>query len=188
MSAPAAPTLTVEPLQHADLPAAAGFDGSFIVTSRLRLRMTDDGALAFDTEPVPAYRKLYGDEADADAVRDYLDHPKGDAAAFVARLDGQVIGRVLLSRTWNSYAAIDDISVSSRARRCGAGSALLRQALDWARGRGLAGAMLETQDSNVAACRLYHRHGFVLGGFDRFLYANEPDVAHETALFWYCRF
>jgi streptothricin acetyltransferase len=61
----------------------------------------------------------------------------------------------------------------------------MAQAEAWARDRSQAGIRLETQDTNVAACRLYERCGFVLGGFDRHLYAALPGSAGETALFWY---
>jgi len=49
------------------------------------------------------------------------------------------------------------------------------------------GLLAETQDTNLAACRFYHRYGFVLGGADTMLYANCSD-SNEKALFWYLRF
>jgi len=188
---------TVHALREEDIDAAVAFDGSFIAFQRLRLELRD-GALhcdleSFETERLDEpYRKNYGDDADAEGLRDYLHRARGntapDAAAFVARLDGRVIGRMMMSRTWNGYACLDDIAIDRNARRRGAGAALMRAALDWARGHGYPGIMLETQDTNVLACRMYLRHGFVLGGCDRFHYANEPDLAQETALFWYYRF
>jgi hypothetical protein len=59
------------------------------------------------------------------------------------------------------------------------------QAIAWARDRGLPGVMLETQSVNVAACRLYERCGFVLGGFDACLYRSVMTGTHKSALFWY---
>lgn len=47
--------------------------------------------------------------------------------------------------------------------------------------------MLETQDTNLAACRFYHQCGFVLGGVDTMLYDNCPNN-NEKALFWYIQF
>lgn len=44
--------------------------------------------------------------------------------------------------------------------------------------------LLETQDNNLAACRFYHRCGFVLGGVDALLYSN-TSARGELALFWY---
>ncbi|QWP76364.1 GNAT family N-acetyltransferase [Lysobacter sp. K5869] len=195
----AASAPTVDALREEDVDAAVAFDGSYYALSRLKLEMRD-GMLwcdleSFDTEQIEqGYRKLYGDDADADGLRDYLQRARGntapDAAAFVARIDGRVVGRLLMSRTWNGFAYIEDIAIDRDVRRRGAGSALMRQALAWAREHGYPGIMLETQDTNVLACRLYLRHGFVLGGCDRFHYANEeePELAQETALFWYHRF
>lgn len=184
----------VHALREQDVDAAVAFDGSFIAFQRLSLQLRD-GALwcdldSFETEPLEEpYRKNYGDDADAEGLRDYLHRARGntatDAAAFVVRLDGRVAGRMMMSRTWNGFACIDDIAIDRNARRRGAGTALMQAALDWARAHGYPGIMLETQDTNVIACRMYLRHGFVLGGCDRYHYANEPDIAHETALFWY---
>jgi streptothricin acetyltransferase len=49
------------------------------------------------------------------------------------------------------------------------------------------GLMLETQDINLAACRFYHRCGFVLGAVDTMLYGNCRNK-DEKALFWYMQF
>jgi streptothricin acetyltransferase len=45
--------------------------------------------------------------------------------------------------------------------------------------------MLETQNNNVGACKLYEACGFTLGGFDRYLYRGEMPDTREIALFWY---
>jgi len=69
---------------------------------------------------------------------------------------------------------------------------LVEAIIGWSRiGRALginfvvAGVRLETQSTNVPACRLYQRHGFVLGGADRLVYRADPALAHEVALYWY---
>lgn len=49
----------------------------------------------------------------------------------------------------------------------------------------LPGVMLETQDNNVGACRLYEACGFEIGGFDRKLYRGIADVGEEVAVYWY---
>ena len=68
------------------------------------------------------------------------------------------------------------------------GRALLQHAVAWARERQLAGVMLETQNNNVAACRLYESCGFQLGGFDRYLYKGLHPDTDEIALYWYLLF
>jgi ribosomal protein S18 acetylase RimI-like enzyme len=70
----------------------------------------------------------------------------------------------------------------------GIGRALIECAIAWAKEKGLPGIMLETQDNNVPACRLYARCGFTLRGFDTHLYkALDPDT-DEIALYWYLMF
>jgi ribosomal protein S18 acetylase RimI-like enzyme len=45
--------------------------------------------------------------------------------------------------------------------------------------------MLETQNNNLGACRLYERCGYVVGGIDHLRYRGiDPNTA-EVALFWY---
>ncbi len=47
---------------------------------------------------------------------------------------------------------------------------------------GLPTVRLETQSSNVPACRFYEGYEFKLGGFDRYHYdAIKPDVKSEAA-------
>jgi streptothricin acetyltransferase len=48
--------------------------------------------------------------------------------------------------------------------------------------------MLETQNNNVAACRLYESGGFQLAGFDRCLYKGLHPDTDEIALYWYLVF
>ncbi|MCY1188690.1 hypothetical protein D3C81_1499100 [compost metagenome] len=58
----------------------------------------------------------------------------------------------------------------------------------WARKKQLPGVMLETQNNNLGACRLYQDYGFELGGIDRLRYRGiDPETA-EVALFWYLMF
>ncbi|MBP1701359.1 MAG: acetyltransferase [Chloroflexi bacterium] len=58
----------------------------------------------------------------------------------------------------------------------------------WAKARGFPGIMLETQNNNVAACRLYERTGMQLGGFDKYLYKGITPDTEEIALYWYLIF
>jgi len=78
--------------------------------------------------------------------------------------------------------------VADQFRRRGIGRALLEKAFDWARAGGFPGIMLETQDINVAACRLYESCGMKLGGFDAYLYKGLDPHSDEIALFWYIIF
>ena len=78
-------------------------------------------------------------------------------------------------------AVLWDLRVMPAARRRGIGRALLGAAED-AAGRTTCRALdVETQDINVAACRLYSDSGYALMAIDRNAYAEAPG---ETRLLW----
>ena len=172
----------IEPLQAAHVAPCRGLDGGFTVDARLRLRLDGD-TIAYRVEPVAPYGKRYRTDPGWDPAPWLAANP--DAAMFVALDYGEVAGYVMLSRDWTGLAQVDDLCVDRGRRRRGIGRALVAHAVDWARARSLPGIRLETQDVNVAACRLYAACGFVLHGFDRRLYAVDPAARSETALFWY---
>lgn len=57
---------------------------------------------------------------------------------------------------------IDELAVALPARRHGVAKALLDVAQFWSRKKNLPGMMLETQNNNLGACRLYERCGHVV--------------------------
>lgn len=158
-------------------------DSSFTVEAELCLA-ADENRISYTVHPVAPYVKRYDPET-FDA-RAYLDQP--DHAAWLAYVDGQLAGRILVDENWNRFALIWEIAVDPPFRRRGVGRRLIEQAIGWARERRLPGVMLETQNINIAACRLYERCGFVLGGLDTFLYRGVLPGTREIALFWYLVF
>jgi ribosomal protein S18 acetylase RimI-like enzyme len=155
----------------------------FEVRSKLVLHATD-GSISYTVVDVPPYTKQY-DTEEFD-VRAYLGNP--DQSIFLAFAGNEPIGQIRVRKYWNAYAYIDDISVEPEYRGEGIGRALMSRAIEWAKAKGFPGMMLETQDNNVAACRLYERCGFQLRGFDTHLYkANDPGT-EEIALYWYLIF
>ncbi len=161
----------------------AKVDASFLVDSRLRLH-AEDGQVGFSVIGVAPFRKRYPQDSIDYAA--YLNSP--GRVIYLAYADGQVAGLIRLRTNWNRYAYVEDIAVDVRFRRRGIGRMLLSRAIEWARGRGLPGVMLETQDNNVAACKLYQSVGFQLGGFDRLLYRGLQADTQEVALYWYLVF
>lgn len=111
-----------------------------------------------------------------------------DGALYIALAAGQPAGYLAVSRNWNGLALVDDLAVDAAFRRSGCGYALLQRAISWAQGQQLAGVTLETQNTNVAACLLYEKMGFELGGIDRQLYRALHAHPAETALYWYLWF
>jgi streptothricin acetyltransferase len=134
-----------------------------------------DGEFQLNLRRVEQFEKSY----DAD------DSSDDEAEAYGAFVDGVLVGKIELASTWNDLASIEHIVVAREFRGRGIASGLIDFAKSWARGKQLKGVRLETQTNNVAACRLYFRSGFEVGGFDRFSYRTQPDVANETALYLY---
>jgi len=134
---------------------------------------------------VTPYQKHYG--IDPGEFRAYL-QPGASGAIFVAWLDEQPVGHVVVSAHWNNYAHVDELAVDASARRRGVARALLDVARFWALKRNLPGIMLETQNNNRGACLLYEDYGFQLGGIDNLRYRAIDATSRETAIFWYLLF
>jgi ribosomal protein S18 acetylase RimI-like enzyme len=158
-------------------------DSSFTVSSKLILN-AESGTISYTIMDVPPYTKQYGaEEFDS---KYYLDHL--DRAIFLAYLDEELAGEIRLRKNWNGYAYIDHIAVDSKYRKQGVGRILIKHAIEWARAKEFPGIMLETQNNNVAACRLYAGCGFELRGFDTHLYKALDPATDEIALYWYLIF
>lgn len=172
--------LRIVPLDRTNLAAAAAIDAGFDVEAELAVSLGPDG-LALTAHAVMPYRKTYADPTDelAAAIAD------ADAAGFVALSDGVVAGTIVVNRDWTGLALVDCFAVAPALRGQGVGQALMERCRQWARARNLPGLRLETQTSNVAACRFYEKQGFVLRGFDADLYRAELPGTREAALFWY---
>ncbi|MBC3350179.1 MULTISPECIES: GNAT family N-acetyltransferase [Pseudomonas] len=131
--------------------------------------------------PIAPYRKCYG--IDPEEFSSFRDAP--DSEIFMAYLDDQPVGHLVVSTNWNGFAHIDELAVHAPARRHGVARALLDVAHFWSRKKKLPGIMLETQNNNLGACRLYERCGYVLGGIDHLRYRGIDRHTAEVALFWY---
>jgi ribosomal protein S18 acetylase RimI-like enzyme len=132
-------------------------------------------------EPVEPYSKNYG--IDSQEFCDYRD--AADSTVLVAWLGGRAVGHMVISRHWNGFAHIDELAVDAVVRRSGVARSLLDVAQFWTRKQDLPGIMLETQNNNLAACRLYESYGFVVGGIDHLRYRGIDPQTREVAIFWY---
>ncbi|QZI68069.1 GNAT family N-acetyltransferase [Pseudomonas protegens] len=127
------------------------------------------------------YRKCYG--IDPEEFSSYRN--AADSEIFMAYLDDQPVGHVVVSTNWNGYGHVDELAVHAPARRHGVAKALLEVAQFWSRKKQLPGVMLETQNNNLGACRLYERCGYVVGGVDHLRYCGIDPNTCEVAIFWY---
>jgi len=158
-------------------------DSSFTIDSKLVLS-TENGKINYTVVNVHPCTKRYGpEEVDYSA---YISNP--DKTVFFAYVDNELAGQVRVIKYWNGYAYIDNLAVDPKYRRQGIGRALIERAVEWTKAKGLLGLMLETQNNNVAACRLYERCGFELRGFDTHLYKGLNPDTDEIALYWYLMF
>jgi len=83
------------------------------------------------------------------------------------------------------FAQLFDIRVHPEIRRQGIGAGLLQHATNWARQYGCKHLKIETQNTNVPACRFYAGQGCELGHIERYAYTGHPEIEHETRLEWY---
>jgi ribosomal protein S18 acetylase RimI-like enzyme len=161
------------------IPRWTAADRSFLVEQIGSPRLENE-RLVLESARVEPYLKTYTDDEPSDTL-----DAASEVECYVAFVGDQPAGELQCGPHWNGYLYIHDLVVGATFRRQGIGKAPVRHAKERARSLELRGVMLETQNTNLPACRLYERCGFVLGGFDRLLYkALEPNTM-EVALFWY---
>jgi ribosomal protein S18 acetylase RimI-like enzyme len=101
------------------------------------------------------------------------------------RIAGAVIAwktpELVLTGDQAESAVLWDVRVDPEFRRRGVGGQLFRQVADWCRARSCRRLEVETQNTNVPACRFYARHGCELVAVDRHAYR---DRAAEVQLVW----
>ena len=78
-------------------------------------------------------------------------------------------------------AVLWDLRVAPAFRRCGIGRRLMAAAAVSAKTAGRSGMAVETQDTNVPACRLYAACGYVLASVEPDAY---KEIAGEARLVW----
>jgi GNAT superfamily N-acetyltransferase len=110
---------------------------------------------------------------------------------FAARAAGRRVGGAVVAFNTPGMAMLEgrrdlavlwDIRVSPDARGNGIGSVLFETVEMWARAQGCCQLMVETQNINVRACRLYARHGCKLRAVNESAY---PEFPEEIQLLWY---
>ena len=174
--------------QYAGVPIVFTVDRVLDVTARV------DGAGTFELSErrleVP-YEKDY-DAIDGEGPLQWARHfDLSNWAIFSARVAGRMAGGaavafdtpgVTLLEDRRDLAVLWDIRVTPNARRQGVGSALFERVEAWALRHGCRQLKVETQNTNVRACRFYERQGCQLRWIDRAAYPQRPE---EVQLLWY---
>jgi GNAT superfamily N-acetyltransferase len=116
-------------------------------------------------ERILPYRKCYG--IDPEEFASFAMRGQRDFHGLPGRRAGRAYrGQHQLER----FCPYRRTGVALPARRHGVAKALLDVAQFWSRKKNLPGMMLETQNNNLGACRLYERCGYVMGGIDHLRY------------------
>lgn len=171
----------IRELRAGDDDCGTSIDGSFTVDSTLVLQ------IGYTVKEIPPRNKSYDDEPlEEDTVENYSNYiGNPHQIIYLALVNNQVVGQLVLKRNWNKYAYVEDIKVDKRYRGYGFGKKLIEQAKRWTKDGGMAGIMLETQSNNVRACKFYESCGFVIGGFDSYVYRGLVKESDEVAIYWY---
>jgi len=106
----------------------------------------------------------------------------------VAEDEGHLVGLLDMEyEAWNNTVFLWNLMIDLDYRQKGLGRRLWHRGLEYAAKVEARAIMIETQNTNVAACRFYLRMGCQLAGFHEAHYANDgadSETAKEFALFW----
>ena len=184
--------VTEEPMtalpEYARVPIVFTVDRVFDVTN------CDDGpggfALSERRLEVP-YEKNYDGIAGEGPLQWARRFDLSNWALFTARLASRIVGGATVAfdtpgltmlEGRRDVAVLWDIRVSPDARRRGVGAALFERVEAWAQLHGCRQLKIETQNTNVRACRFYERQGCQLREIHRAAY---PELPEEIQLLWY---
>jgi len=163
------------------LEAYASVSSAFDVSARYDVPALLEGH--FLAHPVPAVTKELEDP------RRWQRYGLALWGLFLAYDDANPVGACAISRGVDSLyfdtapgdALLWDIRVSHVYRGSRIGKTLLREAIAWARDAGIEALLIETQDTNVAACALYASAGAAIVDTRRGAYVEWPD---EVLIVW----
>jgi streptothricin acetyltransferase len=122
-------------------------------------------------------------EYERHTIRERLNRPD-DTYQRVAEHNGRLVGLLEVEiQDWNDTAVLMNLMIDLDYRRQGLGQRLWFRCLDFARKAEVRAIMIETQNTNLAACKFYERMGCELVGINSAFYTNNG-YETEVALFW----
>jgi RimJ/RimL family protein N-acetyltransferase len=111
-----------------------------------------------------------------------------DAAVLVAEDAGHIVGRLSLSRDphpASRHVADLGLMVAESHRRRGVGTALLDEAVTWARSAGVSKLELHVFPWNAPALRLYESFGFVQEGYRKRHYERGGELVDAILMAYF---
>ncbi len=121
-------------------------------------------------------------------LRTIQHHP--DAAVFVAEDEGRIVGRLSLSRDPHPASRhVSDLGlmVAASHRRQGVGTALLEEAVAWARESGIRKLELHVFPWNEPALQLYESFGFEREGYRKRHYERGVELVDAVLMAYFVR-
>lgn len=172
----------------AQLPRYAAVTAAFEVSAVLDVAHARRQFTLTERQLATPWVKDY-DAIHANAPRNWTDRFRLEEwGLFAAQFGGNWIGGVAVAPDATlaphfglGDAVLWDLRVAPSHRGRGIGRALFAAAEQWARSRARSAIVAETQNVNVAACRLYERCGCTLEHVHWRAYADFPD---EVRLVW----
>ena len=114
-------------------------------------------------------------------IRDRLNRPE-QTYQRVAVDEGKLVGLLDMEfMPWNNTVFLWNLMIDLDYRRQGLGRRLWHRGVEYAQELGARAIMIETQNTNVAACRFYLRMGCQLVGLHEAQYANDA-VAKDSVI------
>jgi streptothricin acetyltransferase len=185
------PTI-LRPLELSDIPNLPQIRPTYQTSTRLTVEKTGSGlAVGWQLVEQPLSKpfdkgRLYDFDANAqDIIRERLLRPD-DTYQRVAVYNERLVGLVELDiQYWNNTVSLANLMIDHDFRGQGLGRRLWFRALDFARQSDVRAIMIETQNTNIAACKFYVRMGCQLVGINDAQYTNNGYADdNEIALFW----
>lgn len=163
------------------------------IDSRISVQSLDGGFGGFRLVDEPVDRPWIKDRG---ALTDWIQRwDTSGWAFFVASIGGAAVGGATVATRTAEVCMLDrrddlavlwDLRVHPDHQRSGVGSALLDHAMEWSRAEGMTQMKIETQNTNVAACRFYLARGAELRGIVHHAYAGAAEpIASDVQLHWW---
>jgi ribosomal protein S18 acetylase RimI-like enzyme len=109
-----------------------------------------------------------------------------DGLAVAAEHDGQLVAMIVAQHLHDrNVVEVTDVRVDFDRRREGLGTAMLYQAINYARDREARALRAEIPSDNLPACALFAKTGFELTGLDTHRHSNHDLVKEKATLLWY---
>ena len=194
MNLPYVPTIEIRALTEVDIPQLPTIRPTYKSTSVLAVEHSGEGITQgwqLIERPLPQpfdKGSLYDFGADnQEEIRERMQRSE-DTYQRVADYEGLLVGFLDVEiHYWNNTLFVWNLMVDLDYRQNGIGRRLWHRARDFAKQAGVRAIMVETQNTNVAACRFYERMGCKLAGLNEALYDNadaDTGDAAEVALYW----